>query len=195
MELLFRPSTLFKAAVKDLKLASDVPNNCKIYVFYLPALMKDYTDLKEELYKAGVTAENNIFVGIWSMGAPDLTNVLSNFSVNRPPAIVIFAAPEFSSPQDNPKITAYARIDNQTLLADKAKASECINEACSLFLQGKIKQGVSNVKNDQYTASIEHYLQKVSGAISKFLNEHTITFDVTKGQVIIAPTANSSKKG
>jgi hypothetical protein len=93
MELLFRQSTLFKVAVKDLKLASDVPNNCKVYVFYLPALLKDYADLKEELYKAGVTAGNNIFVGIWSMGAPDLTSVLSNFSVNRPPAIVIFCRP------------------------------------------------------------------------------------------------------
>jgi len=99
----------------------------------LPALLKDYADLKEELYKAGVTAENNIFVGIWSMGAPDLTNVLSNFNVNRPPAIVIFAAPEFFNSRKQPQITAYARIDNQTLLADKAKASDCINEPAACF--------------------------------------------------------------
>jgi len=108
---------------------------------------------------------------------------------------VIFAAPWTSSPENNPKITALRRIDNQTLLADKEKQSDCINETCSLFLQGKIKQGVSTQKNDQYKASLRTLPPKSKQRLSKFLNEHSITFDVTKGQVIIAPTGNSSKKG
>jgi len=43
-----------------------LPSNCKVYVFYLPALIaKDYADLKEEHTKAGVTAEKITF--LWDM--------------------------------------------------------------------------------------------------------------------------------
>lgn len=190
-ELFFKlPPTLFKAVVPDLKLASEVPDDCKIYVFYVPGMVK-YEDLKKALQEYGEAAGKNIFVGLWALDAEPYQSVLTYFGIKKSPALVIFGNPVFSTDGQKPTATAFARIDNPNLLNDVAKASDCINETCNLFMVGKVKDALSNARNDQYKSTLDHYFGKISDKISSFLKTHTITFDITKGQIIIAPAAES----
>jgi len=191
--LYFRPAARTMKIVKpDLKLASDVPGDCGVYVFYVPGIVK-YEDLKKTLEEWGGGTGKNFFVGNWSLDAPDLKKVLTNFKINKSPAIVISGPPTISTTAKDPKSTAYARIDNKHVLTDKEKAVDIIGATCNLFLENKVKEAVTAARNDGYKTTLNYYLGRISSKISDFLNTHKVTFDIAKGQIIVAPSDTSEK--
>jgi hypothetical protein len=187
--LIFKlPAT--KALVSDLKLSSDVPSDCKVYVFYVPGMIV-YEELKKALEAFGESAGKNIFVGLWCLGAEPYTDVLDYFKIRKSPAVVISAQPVFSTDEKIFPVTAFARIDNPKILNNIALASSSINETCNLFLRGEVKGALSNARNDQYKATLNYYLGKLNEKISNFLKDHSVTFDIAKGQIILAPVSDS----
>ncbi len=185
----FRPKVT-REVVPELKLASEVPNDCKTYVFYVPGMI-DYQTLKDALQKYGGAAGKNIFVGLWRLDAEPYQEILRYFNIRKGPAVVISGKSIFSTDEQQPPQTAFARIDNPKLLNDLPKVSECITETCNLFIEGKIKEALSNARKDQFNASLGQYLRKINEKVSNFLKDRSITFDVSKGQIILSPTAAS----
>ena len=195
-ELLFRPQTTTKLAVPDLTLAEQIPEDCDVYVFYVPGMLK-YEDLKKALLEYGKDAGKTIFVGVWLLASKKYKEVIKTFKIKDSPAVIVSAKSMFSTNPKDKTDVAYARIDNHDILNDLNKASTCITETINLFLQGKVKDAVINAKLDGYKATWDHYFKDIKEAVSKFLKDHSITFDILKGQIIIAPSpppkANKTK--
>ena len=106
-----------KSGVPHLSnLASDVPDNCEVYVFYVPG-MTSYEDLKTFLLDYGKSAGTNIFVGLWDLSAVSLKEILSDFQIRGSPAVIVFANPKDSTDGQFPPRTAYARIDARAALS------------------------------------------------------------------------------
>ena len=170
---------------KPIMLAADIPENCQTYIFYIPALMKDYEDLKSDLFDAGIKAGNNFFVGFWSMAAPEYKRAIDFYHADKPPAVVIVASPKLSADNSG---AVYARIDNPHVLGDRKKASEVITNAATLFIEGKIKEGIKGAETGQVIATLEGYLRSLGGAITQFLSNHTITFEYAGAKVSVEPS-------
>jgi len=167
-------------AVPDLTVASDVPDDCHVYVFYIPGIVK-HDDLKNALLEYGKAAGKNIFVGSWDPSAQSLKDVLAAFQVKGSPAVVVFGNPKEMADGQQPVQSPYARIDNSNLLNDLAKASTCINATCNLFIQGQVKQALTNARNDQFKSSLDFYLGKLGSGILKFLTEGNVKFGLPAG--------------
>jgi len=169
-----------RVVVPDLMVASDVPDNCDVYVFYIPGIVK-YDDLKNALLDYGKTTGTNIFVGSWDPSAQSLKDVLTAFQVKGSPAVVVFGNPKGIVDGQQPIQSPYARIDNPNLLKDLVKASTCINTTCNLFTQGQVKQALTNARNDQFKSSLNFYLGKLGSGILNFLKEGNVKFDLPGG--------------
>ncbi len=183
------PEKVTKAVNPSLNFASDIPPDCKAYVFYVPGII-DYEDLKKSLLEFGGKTGKNIFVGAWELKAEAYQDVLKYFKISESPAVIVSAAPELSTSKDkkNTPVAAFARIDNSRLLNDKGNAVKTINETCNLFLRGDVQSALMNANVDEFKSSFNFYLGKIKSGISDFLKDHSVTFDVLKGQIIIAPS-------
>jgi hypothetical protein len=180
-----------RVTVSDLKLASDVPEDCHVYVFYVPGITK-YDDLKNALIQYGDTAGKNIFVGVWNPSAESYPKILVSFDIGGSPAVVVFGNPKESAAAQLP--TAFARIDNPNLLNDLTKASNCINQTCNLFMQGNVKAALSSAKKNQFKASLNHYLGETGSAVLKFLQSVNVTFDLLKGTISFSSSSGKDSK-
>lgn len=177
-------------ASSDLNAASDVPDDCNVYVFYVPGMIS-YDELKKALLQYGGAAGKNIFVGLWDPAASALKEVMADFRIGPSPAVVIYGNPEDSTDGLLPPRYAYARIDNANILNDLQKAEDCINQTCNLFLQGNVKAAVSSARRNQFKQSMNSYLGKIFGSVEKFLENYSITIDLFKGTIIFAPSSGS----
>jgi hypothetical protein len=181
-----------KMAVEDLKLASDVPEDCDVYVFYVPGITR-YDDLKKALIEYGETTGKNIFVGAWNPSAESYKNILTSFQIRASPAVVVFGNPKRSADAQLPG-PAFARIDNPKLLNDLTDASNCINQTCNLFMEGNVKAALSEAKKNQFKASLNYYLGKIGAGILKFLKETNVTFDLLKGTISFSSSSGKDSK-
>ncbi len=193
-ELLFKPQPITKISVPDLKLSSEIPEDCDVYVFYVPGMIK-YEDLKKALLDYGKDAGKTIFVGAWSLAAEEYKQVIKTFKIKGSPAVIISAKSLFSTNPEDKTDVAFARIDNSDLLNDLTKASTCITETINLYLQGKVREAIINAKLDGYKTTWDRYFKSIKASVSNFLKDHSITFDVLKGQIIVAPSAPKDKAG
>lgn len=172
-------------------LALDVPDNCDVYVFYIPGII-GYDDLKKVLIDWGEKTGKNIFVGLWDLDAESWREVLNSFRIRNSPAIVVFGNPKNSTDGKAPNRTAYARIDNSKLLSNLIETEKCINETCNLFTRGQIKQAVSNARFDQFNESLFYYLKKIASEATEFLQKLEVKFDLLKGTITLSPASVSS---
>ncbi len=186
-DLFFQPQAVTKMTVEKLTLAEQVPPDCDVYAFYVPGMLK-FEDLEKALLDYGKDAGKTIFVGKWAKDSPIYKGVINAFEIKGGPVVVVTAKSIFSAnPQDKTEI-AFAKIDNQNLFADLPRASNCITETINLYLQGKVKEAMINAKLDGYGASWYKYFKGLKGDIAGFLKDHSVTFDVLKGQIIVAPS-------
>jgi hypothetical protein len=175
-----------------LELASDVPDDCNVYVFYLPG-MKTYDDLVEELKKYGKDAGKNIFVGIWSLGATSYSSLLTAFKIKDSPAVVVTGNPKLSTDGKTPAETVFATISNKNLLNDTEKAGDVINRTCNLFMEGKVKEALSSARKDGFKATLDYYLKKLYSGIVQFLKDVPITWNYANGTITFGSTSGSGK--
>ena len=191
--LIFEPSKkLIKSVNPSLSLETDVPLDCIAYVFYVPGMIK-YEKLKETLLEHGKQAGTNLFVGAWRLDAKDLKAVLKKFKIKDSPAVIIFGKPSIATDGKSER-TVYARIDNKRLLNDLPQAVESINGTCNLFMQDEFKKAMKEARNDEWRSSFKYYLEKIKSAIKEFLDKHSVTFDIIKGQVILSPVEAPKEK-
>ncbi|MGA1974778.1 MAG: hypothetical protein ABSG92_04005 [Conexivisphaerales archaeon] len=189
-DLVFTPEPTRMGVPHLSNLATDVPDNCGIYVFYVPGII-GYEDLKKALLAWGESAGTNIFVGLWDLSAVSLKDVLGYFQIKGSPAVAVLANPKNSTDGQFPPRVAYARIDNPILLNDLARAEDCINRTCNLFLQGRVKDALSSARKDQYKASLNFYLGKIGADVLKFLKDVNVTFDILKGTITLSAHSDS----
>jgi len=191
--LYIQPNTaLFKAVVSDLKLASEVPSDSEVYIFYIPGITT-LPELSNTLISWGKTTGKNAFVGLLSGDAPDYKTIISYFNVKKSPAVIISGAPAFASDDEKAATTAYARIDNLRMLSNQAKITECIQELYNLFIQNKVKEAISTAKKEGFKQNFKYYLGKVKDeagkAVNEFFKTHDVNIDVFKGKIVISPSA------
>jgi hypothetical protein len=183
---------LFKAVVSDLKLASDVPSDSEVYIFYIPGITT-LPELSNTLISWGKTTGKNAFVGLLSGDAPDYKTIISYFNVKKSPAVIISAAPAFASDSEKAATTAYARIDNLRILSNQSEITECIQEIYNLFIQKKVKEAISTAKKEGFKQNLKYYLGKAKDEAGKTVNEffktHDVNIDVFKGKIVITPSA------
>ncbi len=188
-------AALFKAVVSDLKLASEVPSDSEVYIFYIPGITT-LPELSNTLISWGKTTGKNAFVGLLSGDAPDYKTIVSYFNVKKSPAVVISAAPAFASDSEKAATTAYARIDNLRLLSNQAEITECIEEIYNLFIQSKVKEAISTAKKEGFKENLKFYLGKLKDdagkAINEFFKTHDVNIDVFKGKIVISPSSKPS---
>lgn len=171
-----------KMVVSPLTLATDVPEDCGVYVFYIPG-MTSYDDLVKELENYGKEAGKNIFVGIWSLGATPYSQMLKDFNIRKSPAVVISAKPEWSTDGKTPTKTAFATISDPHLLNDAKKAGDIINETCNLFMEGKVKEALSSARKEGWKDSLVYYLRKLYSGLIDFLKQVPVKFDLKDGTI------------
>jgi hypothetical protein len=188
-------AALFKAVVSDLKLASDVPSNSEVYIFYIPGITT-LPELSNTLISWGKTTGKNAFVGLLSSDAPDYKTIISYFNVKKSPALIISATPAFASDTEKAATTAYARIDNLRMLSNQAEITECIQEIYNLFIQSKVKEAISTAKKEGFKENLKFYLGKLKDdagkAVNEFFKTHDVNIDVFKGKIVITPSAKPS---
>lgn len=188
-------AALFKAVVSDLKLASEVPSDSEVYIFYIPGITT-LPELSNTLISWGKTTGKNAFVGLLSSDAPDYKTIVSYFNVKKSPAIIISAAPAFASDNEKAATTAYARIDNLRMLSNQAEITECIQEIYNLFIQNKMKEAISTAKKEGFKKNLKFYLGKLKDdagkAVNEFFKTHDVNIDVFKGKIVITPSAKPS---
>jgi hypothetical protein len=186
---------LFKAVVSDLKLASDVPSDSEVYIFYIPGITT-LPELSNTLISWGKTTGKNAFVGLLSGDAPDYKTIISYFNVKKSPAVIISGAPAFASDDEKAATTAYARIDNLRMLSNQAEITECIQELYNLFIQNKVKEAISTAKKEGFKQNFKYYLGKVKDeagkAVNEFFKTHDVNIDVFKGKIVVTPSAKPS---
>jgi hypothetical protein len=180
-------------AVSDLKLASDVPDDCDVYVFYVPG-MTSYDNLKKALVDYGNASGKNVFVGLWTLDAQPYREILEFFKIGRSPAVIVSGPPKWSTDEQKPTQTAFAKIDDPNLLNNLGKATDCINKTCNLFMQGNVKVALSSARNDGYKASLSFYLEKLYGGIIQFLKQVPITWNYASGTVTLGSTSGTGKQ-
>jgi hypothetical protein len=179
-----------KMAIESCHLR-DVPDDCQIYLFYFPST-RDHEDLEKALLKWGKTTGKNLFVGLWGMDDPNYRKVAQTFEIGPLPAIVVTGAPWSASTTENSDpTTAYARVDNKQLLANKDKALDSMERLYNYFIRGLVKEAVRNAKRDGMLTKLGHYLGKMKDwlgrAISNFLKTHKITVNAFKGTIDVSP--------
>ena len=188
-------AALFKAVVSDLKLASDVPSDSEVYIFYIPGITT-LPELSNTLISWGKTTGKNAFVGLLSSDAPDYKTIISYFNVKKSPALIISATPAFASDTEKAATTAYARIDNLRMLSNQAEITECIQEIYNLFIQSKVKEAISTAKKEGFKENLKFYLGKLKDdagkAVNEFFKTHDVNIDVFKGKIVITPSAKPS---
>ena len=186
---------LFKAVVSDLKLASDVPSDSEVYIFYIPGITT-LPELSNTLISWGKTTGKNAFMGLLSGDAPDYKTIVSYFNVKKSPAIIISATPAFASDNEKAATTAYARIDNLRMLSNQTEITECIQEIYNLFIQNKMKEAISTAKKEGFKENLTFYLGKLKDnagkAVNEFFKTHDVNIDVFKGKIVITPSAKPS---
>lgn len=189
-DLFFSSQPQTRIAAPHLQLASDVPDDCDVYVFYIPG-MTSYDDLKKALTDYGKAAGKNIFVGLWELSAKPYKEILTYFKIKKSPAVIVSGPPKWSTDGQAPTQTAFARIDNPKVLNDLKTATDCISQTCNLFMQGKVKQALSSARKDQFKASLEYYLKKLGSGVIQVLQKFSISFDIAKGTITISPASGS----
>ncbi|MCW4010884.1 MAG: hypothetical protein NWF05_09740 [Candidatus Bathyarchaeota archaeon] len=197
MSLYLEPNApLFKAVVSDLKLASEVPSDSKVYIFYIPGIV-NYPELQKTLNAWGKTTGKNAFIGLLSADAPDYETIITYFQIKKSPAVVISGAPAFATAEEeNNATTGFARIDNSKVLGNQTEIVECIQEIYNLFIQNKVKEAISTAKKEGFKQNLKYYLGKVKDsagkAINEFLKNHDVSIDVFQGKIVVAPSAKPS---
>jgi hypothetical protein len=186
-----------RSTVGQLKLLSQIPYDCKVYVFYIPGIKDQNQDLPKTLADWGDTAGKNVFVGLVTKDAPDYATIAIDFNISNTPAIVVSATPEFAT-DDTPKNvkTIYARIDNDKILSDTKESIKCIQKTYNLFIEKQVRQAISNARKDSWKKSIEYYLGRLKDltghVLSEFLKDEQISIDVFKGTFTISPSKSTS---
>lgn len=186
-----------KLAVEQLKLASQIPSDCQVYVFYIPGIKDKSQELPKTLTDWGAESGKNVFVGLLTKDAPDYRNIITLFKISNTPAVVVSALPRFATDEEYKNATTvYARIDNDRLIGDADASIKCIQKIYNLFMQGQVKQAIADAKKAQWKKSFNHYLgllrDAAGHALSEFLKGEKIVFDLLKGQITISPITGSS---
>lgn len=184
-------SEAVKETISNLRLASSVPKDCEVYIFYIPGIIV-YPELQKILTRWGKTTGKNAFVGLLSSDAPDYKTIIKYFKITKSPAVVISAKPAFATDDEleNP-ITAFARIDNKRVISNKDEIVECIQEVYNLFMRKQVINAVLAVKREGFKQTLSYYLgnlkDQTNRSLSEFFNNHEIAFDVFRGKIVIQP--------
>ena len=126
---------------------ADLPAEYKVYAFYYSGAIRNEA-LATRLRELGRTTGNNLFVNIGTLGDPDYEEIERLFAIKDLPVIVITALSTLASPADE-YLTSFARLDNKHLLDSPDRATKCVEQLFNLFIQGKIREAVSNARWQQ----------------------------------------------
>jgi len=186
-----------KLAAEQLKLATQIPSDCEVYVFYIPGIKDKNQDLQKTLTDWGAASGKNVFVGMLTQDAFIYKQIIKLFNISNAPAVVVSALPKFATDEEYKNArTVYARIDNEKLIRDQDESIKCIQKIYNLFLQGQVKQAIADAKKAQWRESFNYYLGRLRDgaghALSEFLKREKIVVDILKGQITFSPTDSSS---
>jgi hypothetical protein len=126
---------------------AELPADYKVFAFYYAGAMAN-EKLEERLRSLGNMAGKNLFVNIGHLNDPQYDKIERRFAIEKLPVIIVTALDTLASPPDE-HLTAFARLDNKHLLDSPERATECVQQLFNLFIQGKVREAMSEAKWQQ----------------------------------------------
>ncbi|WXG41519.1 MAG: hypothetical protein WED07_12265 [Candidatus Freyarchaeum deiterrae] len=159
----------------------NVSKDSKVYLFVFTGMTPLNSDLQQALEQWSKEAEGNLFVGIWPKSDTDYQKVVSQFSIDKSPTILITAKPELALMDDLTEENVWVKIDNEKILHNKnyiEQAKKILEHVYYLFLSGKIKEAVKSVKKSSDKAKVITAIyglkDTLGGTVGKWLNDHNL---------------------
>jgi hypothetical protein len=171
------PGQVAAKAVGENVFFSDLPADCKVFLFYYPGAMPD-ANLEPKLRALGEHAGTNLFVNIGWLNDPQYGKIVNYFGITKNPVIIMTAIPELASPLGD-YATLYARLDSSQLLGSADHTIQCVQELFNLFIQGKVAEAISQAKSAQAKEFLLSVTRSVVGALKSvvgFIADHDVTF-------------------
>ena len=177
------PDSAGSRAVGENVFFNDLPQECKVFLFYYPAAMPD-PNLESKLRSLGQRTGTNLFVNIGWLNDPQYDKIVKYFAIQKNPEIVMTAVPDLASPfQDY--ATIYARLDSTHLLSSPERTLDCVLKLFNLFIQGKVAEAVAEAKSRErkellllVTRSIANALKSIGG----FVADRDISISLVEGK-------------
>jgi hypothetical protein len=162
----------------------DVPENCKIYLFYYPGAVVNPA-LETALRKLGEAAGNNLFVDIGRLDDPLHDKIVSRFDIKPYPVIIITADSTLACPEGT-YASAFVRLDSKSLLNSPERTVSCVQEVFNLFLTGEIAEAMARVKWTQRAELLKpvgHFIVQAVKGVLDFIKETEISFSLAEGKL------------
>jgi hypothetical protein len=131
-------------AVGENILLANLSADYKVYAFYYPGQPPNAA-LEKQLRALGKDTGKNLLVNIGRFNDPEFDRVVKMFGITKYPVIVMTAVAGLAASQDE-TLTAYARLDNEHLLASPERTVQCVESLFNQFLQGDVAKAVSSAK-------------------------------------------------
>jgi len=175
-------SVITRAFGEDVFLA-DLPAEYKVYVFYYAGAMGNET-LEARLRTLGEITGKNLFVNLGrNLKDPLYGKIRKRFEIKKFPVIIVTAIDALASPAGE-HLTAFARLDNKSLLGSPDRTIECVQELFNLFLEGKVSEAMSHAKWQERKESLNGLTGFFTGALKSlkdFIFERDISISVVTG--------------
>jgi hypothetical protein len=171
------PGPIAAKAVGENVFFSDLPGDCKVFLFYYPGAMPD-PNLEPKLRALGERTGTNLFVNIGWLNDPQYDKIVKYFGITKNPVIIMTAIPELASPLGD-YATLYARLDSSKLLGFADHTIQCVQELFNLFIQGKVAEAINQAKSAQAKEFLLSVTRSVVGALKSvvgFIADHDISF-------------------
>lgn len=182
------PSEEQGKAVGENVFLQNVPQDCKVYLFYYPGSLVN-PELESALRDLGEMSGNNLFVNIGRLDDPEYDKIRNHFGIKPLPVIVITADPTLASPLDT-YATGFVRIDSKTLLNSPERTINCVQEVLNLFLGGEISKAISLTKWKQWSELLRpvgDFVVTALKGVLDYIKETDITFSFVEGKLELKP--------
>jgi hypothetical protein len=156
----------------DNILLANLTDDYKVYAFYYPGQPVD-EEFEERFRAFGNQTGKNLLVNIGRYDDPEYDRIVHVFAIKKYPVIIVTALESLAASHDE-VLTAYARLDSESLLSSHDRALKCMEELFNMFLQGKVAEAVTHAT---WAQRIE-VLRTLGGVVGAGLSKITgLVFD------------------
>ena len=155
----------------------------KVYLFYYPGTMADRA-LESRLRELGDITGKNLFVNIGRLNDKRHDQIVQRFDVKKYPVIIVAAEATLASSTDE-YVSAFVRLDSEHLLASPERAVDLVQKIFTLFVQGKVSEGVRHAKWSQRrdaVGSLMHIFTDALKSVMGFVADRDISVSIFEGK-------------
>jgi hypothetical protein len=165
---------------------TDGPNKCEVYLFYFRGY-EENKELLDRLKLWGEGAGDNLFVGIWDEGDPELLALYRNFHLSDMPAVVMTGSESVAMIIDGREIkNSFTKIDNKKYFRNTALMMDFLYNLHSCYLQGDIMRAMQIAQKNDNLVDYRYYsrrLIEIFRSIAKEIHENDVDFGLTDGGI------------